>query len=205
MGCRGFDRLAWAYDALADLVFGSSILKAQQAFLTCIPEGAGILVLGGGTGRFLTVLLQMKPGIHVVFVDSSSQMIMRAKTRVKTSQNVQFILGTHEDLPKTTYDVVVTFFFLDVFKEPELHQVIGIVGNQVKPDGMWLASDFLSEKTWHKAMLRVMYGFFRVVVNLKTSVLPDWRTSLLQAGWKASETQTYYGGFIEASIWKRGT
>ena len=203
MAAHGFDRLAAIYDFLARLVFGGAIDKAQQVHLAHLPPGATALVLGGGTGRFLPALLRINPDARVVFIDASSGMISRAARRVKGTGQVRFIHGTEEDIPAGDYDAVITPFYLDLFSDPELADVLARIGTHLKPGALWIVAEFGTERGWHRLMIRVMYLFFRYATGLTTRALPDWAGALGQAGWHRVAVRKFYGAFIEASLWQR--
>jgi len=64
----------------------------------------------------------------------------------------------------------------------------------------WLATDFLSEKKWHKIMLWIMYRFFSLATGLKTVSLPEWEAALKQAGGRLSEMKVSSRGFIKSVV-----
>ncbi|NJM24788.1 MAG: hypothetical protein HC859_03975 [Bacteroidia bacterium] len=72
---NGFDILAPHYDWMAALVYGSSIRKAQLCFAGHIPDGASVLILGGGTGWYLRALMKRRPTCKVHYVEASKKMI----------------------------------------------------------------------------------------------------------------------------------
>ena len=63
---NGFDFIAPYYDKLASLVYGNAIKNSQHVFLDRIPKASRILVVGGGSGVFLSALHQEVPDAHVV-------------------------------------------------------------------------------------------------------------------------------------------
>lgn len=203
MAAHGFDRLAAIYDFLAWLVFGGAIDKSQAAYLSHLPTDATVLVLGGGTGRFLPALLRINPGARIVFIDASSGMISRAARRVRGTGQVRFIHGTEADIPPGVYDSVITPFYLDLFSDLQLADTLVHIGKHLKPGALWIVAEFRTARAWHRVMARLMYFFFRYTTGLATRALPDWAGSLVRAGWQRVAVQKFYGEFIEASLWQR--
>jgi ubiquinone/menaquinone biosynthesis C-methylase UbiE len=50
---NNYDRIARIYDKLSRMVFGKSIVRAQQSILPFITTPARMLIVGGGTGWIL--------------------------------------------------------------------------------------------------------------------------------------------------------
>src|SRR6478736_9951859 len=121
----GFDRIAMYYDALARLVFGKSLQKAQTCFLNYIPPGSNVLVLGGGTGWWLNEFLRLNPTCKIVYIDESSEMIRLAKMSTNNDSRIEFVQGTQDSLPRQIeFDVVILFCFLDIFSDEQLPKLL---------------------------------------------------------------------------------
>ena len=200
---NGFDRLAPVYDRLARLVYGSSIIKAQTCSLTSIPSAAKVLILGGGTGKMLTDLVNLKPDCEVWYIEASARMMVMARER-KVRANIHFIHGTITALPDVKFDVVITHFFLDLFSAPTLRMMIPTILLVSKPTVLWLASDFVNHgKWWEHVLLKIMYLFFRQVCSIEGDRLPEWNRIIFDAGLKKIRTNYFYGGFIESSVFTK--
>jgi tRNA (cmo5U34)-methyltransferase len=196
----GFDKIAPLYDKLARLVYGRAIVDAQVCFLDRIPCGADILIVGGGTGWLLTEIQKGQPDCTVCYVEASSEMILRARAR-KSTLPVHFISGTHRDIPVKKYDVIVTNFFLDVFSDDELKEVLDLLKNRIQPHGLWFVSDFVDGSGWQKALLTIMYAFFKIVSGLGVNKLPAWKKSLSASGLKPIARLFFWRGFIESLVY----
>jgi ubiquinone/menaquinone biosynthesis C-methylase UbiE len=203
MARSGYDRLSWCYDALVRIVFGSTLDQAQCVFFHHLPTGSRVLVLGGGTGRFLPRLLRLNPLAKVVYVDSSREMIARASQRVGLDHRVVFVCGTVDQAPPGAYDAVITPFFLDLFDTELLRKVVAQVEQILSPYPVWLIAEFKQEKVWHRVMLGLMYRFFRVTTGLGTRQLPEWEAVLSASRWQPKATRRFYGRFVEGSVWAK--
>lgn len=200
-----FDRITPYYDFLARIVFGKSVVEAQEFFLSEIKEGDRVLILGGGTGWILeSIFKATKPG-EIWYIDSSQKMIEKSKSRKIDPSKVHFIHGTEKEIPMDMmFDVVITNFFLDVFSPKELPRVIKYVAAKMKPQGVWLCTDFVDTKKWkHKLLVSSMYSFFNVVANLKNNALPDWEGNLVAEGMIQHDEKSFWKGFIKSKIFKR--
>ncbi|MEM7658015.1 MAG: class I SAM-dependent methyltransferase [Bacteroidota bacterium] len=113
-----FDPVARYYDRLAHLVFGNTLLHARLHFLSQIPKGAQVLVVGGGTGAILPALFnQIGETGSVYYLEYSEKMIEQAQVRMSgTAANMVWKRGTVADLPSDLQvEVIITNFFLDLF------------------------------------------------------------------------------------------
>jgi len=167
-----FDGIAPLYDGLAFLVFGHTIFRAQQALISYIPPQSTILFIGGGTGKILPEILQRNPR-RICYVEKSEKMLQRARQRISPADMaaLDWILGdeNHRVVVQGQFDVVITFFLLDLFDEPSLHRLVRTLNQSLKPGGQWLVADFNSQAGGFTAqwLIRIMYCFFRLVSRVQ--------------------------------------
>lgn len=200
---RGFDVLSSIYDGLARTVFGKSVVESQIVFLNQVPADSKILILGGGTGWLLEAIEETNRSCEIWYVELSAGMINRARKR-KLKNPVHFIQGTEEDIPMRQFDVVMTNFYLDLFSDKKLKEVIERINQRMKPAAYWLITDFVEGGNWWQSvLLKLMYRFFRVACGIEGKRLPDWSFSLQAAGWKETQVAYRYGKFIKSALWKR--
>ena len=201
---NGFDFIAPYYDKLASLVYGNAIKNSQHVFLDRIPKASRILVVGGGTGVFLSELHQYVPDAHVVYVDSSARMLAIAEKAKPPGLQTVFVHCGFEDIPHgQSFDVVVTYFFLDMFSVVDLQNVITGITECMDPDCMWMVADFVRRKWWHRVLLVGMYAFFMAFAGVSVFSLPDWNRQLILAGLRKMDSRSFYSGFIESAVYKR--
>jgi tRNA (cmo5U34)-methyltransferase len=213
MPAYSFNPVAPIYDQLSRLVFDGAIDQSQVRYLDLIPGGSRVLLIGGGTGRVLVDLLQQADCREVVFLEASNKMIAKARERVAGHRNagsVVFRLGTEADIsPAEKFDVILTFFFLDLFSPVLLHQVTGQLNRALVPGGWWLISDFipprgsLLRRMGATLLFNSMYLFFRVTCGISASRLPDWRGLLGSLGLKPAKSCNYYHGLIQAAAYQK--
>lgn len=193
-----FDRLAGFYDWLAWLVYGTAIRKAQTCFLHVVPDNSRVLVLGGGTGWWITYLLREKKNIQLLYVEPSQQMIQRARRHSANSSAVEFLAGTLEEVPDSRkFDVVITFFFFDLFDDEGLEAQLNLIRKHLDSQTIWLATDFIDKQIWHRILLSIMYRFFRLFAGLKTKRLPLWE-QLFNKHVDVQQSMHFYGSFIRS-------
>lgn len=199
---KGFDRLARVYTGLSRIVFYNSLQHAQEHFLPSIHANDNILILGGGSGDLLKSLLKRHSRITVDYIDISRTMIELAQKKTQNPLNVNFIVGTEQQIGDRMYSVVITNFYLDLFTDATLQQVIRKIKTHLSPDARWLAADFVEEKGWHTVMLRCMYLFFKMVAQIEATRLPDWSSAVKKAGMQELDSKKFYHGFIKSSVYK---
>ena len=206
MKTPNFDRVAWAYDTLAKIVFGKAMRKAQAYSFAKIPDNAKVLILGGGTGWIIEMLLTEKPDSHIHYIEASSAMMAKAKYKnTKHLKKVTYILGTQEDIPNDTYfDVVITNFFLDVFPVTQLPPLIQKIDKSLHSKSIWAFTDFQNTPVkWQKWLTRLMNLFFQLTCNLQSKQLSDWNTLFMQHGWVSIDTKTFYHNMIVSTAYHR--
>ena len=199
---RGYNRLAPFYTVSAKLVFGNTLQRAQKFFLDQIRDSDRVLILGGGSGELLTALLRQHPRVKIDYVDISPRMIELARRKNHNPDNVNFIIGTERQIPEGQYSVIITNFYLDLFNDQTLEQIIHQIKPNLAANVTWLATDFVSEKIWHKVFLGMMYAFFKIVTGMQTHTLPHWQGALTKSGMQEHISKKFYRGFIKSSVYK---
>lgn len=200
-----FDVIAPVYDQLSRIVYGRSIVSAQQYLLKYVPEGSNVLIVGGGTGWIIEELFAVNKTCSVVYMEASQKMLEKAQKRIHSSDQsrIQFLLQA--DIPlEGSYDVVITNFFLDLFPTGKLVRVIQQLKNVIKDNGSWIVTDFVDDgKPWQRLLLKLMYFFFRNVSKIEATVLPPWQALLTETGMRKAEAKRFYAGFIETAIYQK--
>jgi tRNA (cmo5U34)-methyltransferase len=198
---NGFDRLAPFYDRLAQMLYGSAIRNAQIRFLSAIPQRSRVLILGGGTGWILQELFSFRPDCEVWYIESSAKMLDMARRR-SPGRRIHFMLCTTLEIPAQAFDVIMTFFFLDLFSPMTLKKMIPEILAAAKPSALWLVADFANQgKWWQKLLLRIMYQFFRSTCHIDARQLPDWGPIIREAGFEKKDVESFYAGFIQSEAY----
>jgi ubiquinone/menaquinone biosynthesis C-methylase UbiE len=204
MNLNGFDRIAFIYDFLARLIFGSSIIASQEFFLDRIQDRSKVLILGGGSGWLLSDLLELRPVCEVWYIEASEKMITMARKKIRASYTVHFIHGTQDDIPASAcFDVVITNFYLDLFTDKGLENVVDKIRNSADSKATWIVTDFVDgNKSWQKLMLLMMYGFFRKTAKIESERLPQWEAAVERSTSKKIDDKYFYGGFIKTACYQ---
>ncbi|AMM51567.1 hypothetical protein TH61_10810 [Rufibacter sp. DG15C] len=209
-----FDLIAPVYDPLAKLVYGRAQQQAQSRFLSSIPEGANVLIVGGGTGWILTELLRVTQPRQVLFLEASEKMLQQAQARlqqmsVSNESEVIFRLGTEVDLlPEERFHVVMTPFVLDLFSLEEARSMMQKLAAHLLSNGLWLHTDFHASKDvlhrlWQTPMLWTMYRFFRLVSHISGQKLPPFDRLFQELGLQLESEAFYYGDFIGGQKYRK--
>lgn len=200
---KGFDRLAPLYSGMSRIVFGKTLAHAQQHFLTSIRAGDCILILGGGSGDFLSSVLKHQANVTIDYIDISEKMIHFAREKTQHPPAVNFIAGTEQHIPDRTYSVVITNFYLDLFSDDALPRIIQKIKTHLTPDARWLVTDFINETWWHSLMLWAMYRFFRLTTGIDAKRLPDWQRCMATAIGENTIHKKFYNGFVMTTVFCR--
>ncbi len=200
---NNFNLIAPVYDALAKLVFGKKLRKVQTHFLPVIPENANVLIMGGGTGWIINELFNTGFKGRLTYVEASERMISLSKKNCEFSESVDFIHGEESALPADRqYDVIITNFFLDVFSEVRLDEVMVNLSEQLNNDGIWICSDFQNtDRFGHQLLLWFMFKFFKITAKLESRSLMNFDHKFKKIGHSRSENFTLMNGLIFSSVY----
>jgi tRNA (cmo5U34)-methyltransferase len=205
-----FGPVAWFYDALAGLVFGGALRRAQRATLAAgLPAGPAprVLVLGGGAGWVLGEIWRQRPQAQVLYLEVSAAMLARTRARLRhnpppTGATLELRQGTEASLlPDEKFDVLITFFVLDCFTEAALPGALAQLYAARHPSTPWLVTDFRpAQWGWRRWLLQAMYLFFGLTVGLRARQLPPWPAALAALGLHPRWSQDFFGSAITGIV-----
>lgn len=205
-----FDRIARWYHACEALAFGRTLQRARVALLSDLATPREALIVGEGDGRFLREFLRRFAGTNVTCVEASLQMIELSRRQIgRSAHRVTFIQADIREvsLQAGAFDLIVTHFVLDCFRESDLARVVGKLGTAATRDAQWLLSDFVLPHTflarqWSKLWLRMMYRFFRVVADIEAKELVD-PTPFLREQFALVSQRQFRQGMVKSELWQR--
>jgi ubiquinone/menaquinone biosynthesis C-methylase UbiE len=208
-----FDWLAPHYRWMEWLLAGTKLRRCRAAFLPAIPSPCRALVVGQGHGVFVSELLKAHPNVHCTCVDVSSGMLEATRARLESEglagARVDFI---HADVlewkPAEEYDLIATHFVLDCFRPDQLARVLSTLSVAAAPGANWLLADFRQPNAglarWRaRAILELMYVFFRWATGLPASELTPPDELLTRHGFCLSQRQTFEWGLLHSDLWVR--
>lgn len=209
-----FDLLAPHYRWMEWLAAGDKLQRCRTACLDSVPGPAKVLIYGEGNGRFLAELCRRFPHVGITVVDASAKMIDLARRRLArqglSSAKIEFV---HADAltwtpPAANYDLIVTHFFLDCFRQDQLQQLVPVIANAAKLHAHWLLADFKSApsglKRWRSEwILALMYLFFRWATKLPARTLTPPDPLLVAAGFTLRQHIESDWGMLHSDCWSR--
>ena len=210
MGKATFDLIASFYPLLEQTVFASTLSQARRIFMTQVRAGNHILLIGEGNGRFLFEALKQTTADSFTVVDSSARMLAAAARRIAAVDLCPHVELIHADIlewqsPASSYDRVVTHFFLDQFRPDRIRRVVEAISRLATEDALWINVDFTSENQdlRQKFLMWVQYRFFQIFAEIESDRLFDPRPWIQQAGWDILETKSLDSGWISAQLMSR--
>lgn len=188
------------------MVYGNAIRRAQRIHLTALQGAHNILVVGGGTGAILKELLSADPAPKIFYAEASQRMLQLAAERLSYEERlrVTFFHGTDRSLPQNIrVEAIIIHFFVDMFNEKDLMPVLQRLHSILAPGGQLVCADFIDDTWWQRAMLKVMYAFFRVMTGLSNQQLAPWRKMIPLAGFEYLQSKRFWHGFIYSALYRK--
>ena len=207
---QSFDRLAFMYDYLAQLVFGDAIYQSQVSLLDQLAPGQSILVVGGGTGWILPDLIHKSKPDKITFLEASPRMLKRAQNRFENlnSARIKFIQGTEAELrAEEKFDAIFTPYVFDLYPYPYLANMFSQLDAHLMPGGQWLCTDFQGSggkrNTWDQLFYQGMYRFFTIWGKLQPNTLPDVFKVFGEHSYELRTEKTFFARRIAARLYQK--
>jgi len=210
-----FDLLAPHYRWMERLCAGEKLQRCRTAFLNAIPAPEHALVYGEGNGRFLAALCRRFPMTQVTVVEASAVMITLAQARLRRAglENAA-VTFVHADAlewqpPAAHFDLIVTCFFFDCFREDQLRCLIPRIAGAAQKQAHWLVADFkIADSGWRRLRSRMivsfLYAFFRRVALLPARSLVPPQPFLCAARFMLVQRLEQDHGLLFSDCWHRG-
>jgi SAM-dependent methyltransferase len=205
-----FDAIAAPYRWLEYLTLGPILQRCRTHFLPLLLDRRRALALGDGDGRFVSRLLLANRYIRVDAVDTSPAMLHLLRRRCQAVTGLRVETHTHSALhhdPHPDTDLITAHFFFDCLTQPELDILIPRLAGGVRPDCLWLVSDFRIPTGIMRLPARLyigsLYFAFRVLTGLRTRDLPDHEAPLRRAGLRRTHQRLSLFGLLSTELWRR--
>ena len=181
-----YDAVAGVYDLLAGLYGLGTIGPCKRSHVEVMKAGDQVLFAGAGTGA--EALLAARQGVQVTVLDLAPAMVVRARKRFRAAgleDSIRVQCGDVRDVQEA-YDAVVAHFFLNVFPEPVMAEVLSHLAKLVRPGGRLLIADFSPARGPGLPLRRLYFGAavlaFRVLAGNPVHRLYEYSEHLPGAG-----------------------
>lgn len=201
-----YDLIARIYDPLSRLVFGRTLMRAQEVLLPCIPPGSRILIVGGGTGWVLERISAIYPqGLVIDYVEPSARMMELSRQRSCCENVVRFHQVPIEQFTsEERYGIVITPFLFDNFSQDHARRVFDHISAMQDRASLWLYTDYhitAYSPFWQRILLWIMYLFFRIVTGVESRRMPEMEP-LFARGHEPAFSKSFYTGFIVSTAYR---
>ncbi len=209
-----FDRLAPAYRAMELVLAGGKLQRCRLAWLDAVVNCRNALLVGEGNGLFLAACAARLPRARFTCLDASPTMLRLARARwLASGGDADRAEFQHGFLPgcqpeRHGFDLIVTHFFLDCFPADELARVIATLTSGAASGARWLVADFREadgtlSRLRSRAILGLMYRFFRVATRLPAERLTAPDPLLASHGWQLRGRQVSEWGLLHSDLWEK--
>jgi tRNA (cmo5U34)-methyltransferase len=209
---RTFDPVARFYVVLEKLSFGDALNVARRAFIEKILQAENTLMIGEGNGRFLSECLNGPCAGAITVLDSSRKMLALLATRIGRIQHQTDVTITcTEFLPwkpeGASFDVVVTHFFLDLFRPAAQQNVIEKITSISRLATSWINVDYqpVNKTGWLRFVDWLQYRFDRLLSGVETDRHHDPSALIKQLGWVVQEEHQFLDGAVLAQLYVRAS
>ena len=172
MADNNYDAIAWIYDALGVIYSGGQIHAARNSQLNEMQPGDRVLYVGVGPGE--DAVLAAHHVAQVTCLDLLVPMLSLTAARMQRhGVSAELLHGNVlEHNRHGYYDVVVANFFLNIFSQEQMQNMLAYLVTLVRPDGKLLISDFATPQG--NPLARLLQAAYWGVTNLFYFLLGLW-------------------------------
>jgi ubiquinone/menaquinone biosynthesis C-methylase UbiE len=145
------DRSAQIYDFQVEALFaGTADAMRRRVYVPVAKylEGRNVtklslLDIGAGTGRFLSFVNSVQPGLSLTALDLSAPYLARAKKALKAAKNASFVEAAAEDMPfpDASVDIAVSIYLFHELPPRVRVAAAKEIARVLKPGGIFVFAD----------------------------------------------------------------
>jgi ubiquinone/menaquinone biosynthesis C-methylase UbiE len=202
---RNYDLVAPFYPALERAAFGIGLTEARHLSLLPVVSAERTLLIGEGNGRFLSTCVQEKVGGSITVVDSSERMLSLAGSRIRGCELRTELQLLHADFcewspDEPRFDVIVTHFFLDLFRPETQRRLIEKISALSTPDTVWMNVDFrpVIGSRLHRMVDWLQYRFDRLFSGIEADRHYDPAHIIKDFGWDVQDERSFCQGTVHS-------
>jgi ubiquinone/menaquinone biosynthesis C-methylase UbiE len=207
---KNYDFVAPFYPILEKAAFGELLTEARLASVGAVVSGERVLMIGEGNGRFLAECLKEKRGGSITVVDSSEKMLSSLRTRIQKIETQTKVELVHADFREWSpveagFDVVVTHFFLEVFRPPSQRRFIEKITALSTMKATWMNVEFrpVLQSRIHRLIDWLQYRFDRLLSGTEADRNYDCGPVIQEHGWEIREEQQFCGSSVCSRLLRR--
>jgi tRNA (cmo5U34)-methyltransferase len=141
-------------------VRGYDELQEQVTAATAGVDAGSILELGFGTGETARRVLALHPGARLTAIDSSPEMLERARSSLPPGQVEELAASRLEDpLPHGPFDLVFSALVVHHLDAPGKRDLFGRVAQVLAPGGRFVLGDVVVPERPEDAVIALTPGF----------------------------------------------
>lgn len=194
---RNYDRAAWFYETSAKIYSTNQIRASKRFQARYLNPGDHVLYLGAGAGEDAAMAARL--GARVTCIDLSQAMLDRIRNRLEGEDcQLELICGNALELDHwDRYDVVAANYFLNVFRKPEMIQMLKHTARLVKPGGRYLIADVarrqgcLPARMFNEFYLKLAMASFWTLGLVPWHENYDYQAVLPEAGLQHEHTEYF--------------
>jgi spermidine synthase len=207
---KDFHLVAPVYTTFESLAYGEALSVARLAFIEIVLKAPRVLLIGEGNGRFLAACLANKTGGSVTVIDSSARMLQLLQRRisnieVETRLDLVHVDFFDWDAKSAPFDVVVTHFFLDLFRPFTQRRFVDKLSALTHTESDWVDVEYRASSPTLKErwMERLTYGFDRLFSGVEADRHYDPLPTIHAGGWTVRQKRNFLKGAVLARVLRR--
>lgn len=205
-----YDFIARLYPVLERAAFGSALTEARNASLKRVISAEQALLIGEGNGRFLADCIKAKIGGSITIVDASERMLSLARSRICGFHLQTELKFVHADFrewrsSEPHFDVIVTHFFLDLFRPESQRRVIENITAHSTANTIWMNVDSrpVIQSPLHRLIDWLQYRFDRLFSGIEAERHYDSAAIIQELGWRVQHEQAFCSNAVFSHVLTR--
>jgi hypothetical protein len=120
-------------------------------------------------------------------------------------ERIEFKVGTENEIPPHfKFEGVITFFFLDLFREDRKARIFNKLNSHLKDKAIWLHADFLPARGFVASVReRLMFLFFKIFSHIESNRIHEDQKLFRDSDFQVVHRMSFFKKQIYSAVYQK--
>ena len=210
---EGFNLLGYIYNPLKQIFLANQPEKVISEAILKMDYNQQVLIVGGGADNAVIELISNRKCDFVTQVDISSVLNEKGRQRLAMKNPVWLKIASFVTCPFLNYEpdekygAILSSFYLDLFKEPEVKSNIDKMSELLIEGGIIVVTDFSDSKLQsnsNKWLIQLLYILFYPFTGVYRKRVPEYKKIFSEQGFTLMSETYFSNNLYQNLVFKKG-